>query len=121
MVTTFTLAAALTLVPGALAGERVPEAKEIGQMAKNAATPADHAKVAQSYAAHANNLDAKAARIEREIEASKPAPKSAMETKWPAMVVNARERKERLAMQARRAAEESRRLAGGTSCQAGRT
>ena len=106
-----TLAAALALVPGAFASDGVRNANELSQMAKNATTPADHARVARGYLTHAKSLDEKAGKLEREVEASKAGPKSAMETKWPAMVTASRDRKEQLAMQARRAAQESQRLA----------
>jgi hypothetical protein len=117
--TTLSLTALLTLAPGAIAGARLPEAKEIGQMAADARTPADHKQVAKSYVAYAKYMEERADKLDREVQAAKSGPKSAMETKWPAMVVNARERKVRLAMQARRAAEESRRLAAHHSKLAG--
>lgn len=111
----------LALTPGALAGERVPDSKEISQMAKNATTAADHERVAQNYLRHANVLDEKADKLERELNNEKVGPKSPMEIKWPAMVVNARERKERLAMQTRRAAKEAHQLAEHHSKLSGRT
>ena len=116
-----TLAAALALVPGAFASERARNAHDIAEMAKSATTPADHARVARGYLEHARSLDAKADKLERDVEAAKSGPKSAMEAKWPAMVTGSRDRKERLAMQTRRAAQEAQRLAEHHSKLAGRS
>lgn len=102
-------AAVLTLTPQALA-ERPASNTELSEMAEKASTPAEHARVARSYLVQSREMTAKADKLLREVEKSK-ANKSSMEAKWPAMVVNARERKEQLAAQLRRGAEESYQLA----------
>jgi hypothetical protein len=86
------------------------EASEIDKLAKEAKTVAEHARVAFHYDLRGKQLEEKADKIEREIRQQQASP-SAMATKWPAMVVNARERRAQTAMQARRAAEECYRLA----------
>jgi hypothetical protein len=87
------------------------EAADLGKLAKRANSPSDHLEVAKMYERRATTLDATADRLERELGREKATPPSVMETRWPAMVVNARERREQLAMQSRRAAEECFRLA----------
>jgi hypothetical protein len=118
---TIALAGVLALAPATIAAERGPDSKQVTQMAKNATTPADHEKVARHYLDLSKAQNEKAEKLEQEMKEMKAGPKSPMEVKWPAMVVNARERKERLAMQARRAAQESHRLAEHHSKQAGRS
>jgi hypothetical protein len=102
--------AALTLGVPAVGAERALESKDIEKLAKVAQSPAEHAKVAKHYRLRAESLTEKADRLEREVREQKASP-SPMAQKWPAMVVNARERKEQVAMQARRAAQESLMLA----------
>ena len=92
------------------AGTKPLDAAGIERMAKDAKSPADHARVATQYELRGKSLEERADKIEGEVRQDKAAP-SAMATKWPAMVVNARERREQSAMQARRAAEECYRLA----------
>lgn len=107
--------ALLAWSPAALRGtepvqQKPLEAAEIDRMAKSAKSAADHERVAAQYELRGKTLEARADGIEREIRKEQAAP-SAMATKWPAMVANARERREQTAMQARRAAEECYRLA----------
>ena len=97
--------------PGALAGERAANEKELTQMARAAASPAQHANVATQYMARAEALDAKADKLEQELRDSDTRAKTAMDQKWPGLMAGMRERKEKLAMQTRRAAQESRDLA----------
>ena len=80
---------------------------KIAQAAKDAKTSSEHAEVAKQYRDHAMSLEKKAAKLEREARVQDAGPTRALEQKWPAMVVNARERKAQLAVQARRAAQES--------------
>jgi hypothetical protein len=92
-----------------VAAEKPMEPKQIAQLAKDAQTSSEHAEVAKQYRTHAASLEQKAARYEEQVQDAGPT--RAMEQKWPAMIVNARERKAQLAVQARRAAQESYRLA----------
>ena len=94
-----------------VAAEKPMEPKQIAQLAKDAKTSSDHAEVAKEYRAHAASLEQKAVQYEQEARVQDAGPSRAMEQKWPAMIVNARERKAQLAVQARRAAQESHRLA----------
>lgn len=98
--------AALIVGMPAVAAESALGSKDIEKLAKVAQSPAEHAKVAKHYRLRAESLTEKADRLEREVRQQKASP-SPMAQKWPAMVVNARERKEQVAMQARRAAHES--------------
>ena len=102
---------ALMAVTPAVAAEKPMEPKQIAQLAKDAKTSSEHTEVAKQYRAHATSLEQKAVRFEQEARVQDAGPTRAMEQKWPAMIVNARERKAQLAVQARRAAQESYRLA----------
>lgn len=101
----------MTGAPAARADEAVLEAKAIAKMASEAQSGAEHEKVAKHYRLRAESLEAKANKLETEVRKQKAAPPNSMEAKWPAMIVNARERKERVAMQLRRAAQECYTLA----------
>lgn len=91
----------------ALAAE--PDAKRLAAMARAAATPAANADVARGYREWAAVLDEKAKNHEAEAEALAKAPGyNAMRYKWPALAAAPAERERRLAMQARRAANEAR-------------
>jgi hypothetical protein len=116
-----TLGAFAVMTPGALAVERVLEEKDIAKLAKAAESPADHARVAQQYLWRAKSLEGKADKIERELRSEREGWQPPLATKWPAMVENVRERKERVAMQARRAAKESLELAAQHSKLAGKS
>jgi hypothetical protein len=123
-VCSFLFGVLLTLGPatvnGAEPAQTAPrEAADLEKLAKRAKTPSDHSEVAKQYERRAVALEAKADRLEREIRAEKAMPPSVMETRWPAMVVNARERRGQLAMQTRRAAEECFRLAAQHRTMAG--
>ncbi len=87
------------------------EPKKLAQLAKDAKTASEHAQVAKQYREHAASLEKKAAKLESEARVQDAGPTRAMEQKWPAMIVNARERKAQMAVQARRAAEEAREVA----------
>ena len=113
----------LALIPAALSATELNKSETaavLERKAKEAKTPAEHSEVARQYELRARALDVKAESIEGEVRQQKANP-SAMETKWPAMVVNARERREQLAMQTRRAAQESYRLAEHHRTVAGET
>jgi len=101
----------LALTPAAPAAEKTLEPKKIAQLAKDAQTPAEHSEVAKQYRQHAVSLEKRAAKLEEEARVQDAGPTRAMEQKWPAMIVNARERKAQMAVQARRAAQESLTLA----------
>jgi hypothetical protein len=112
---TVAVGAMLALSPAAAsAGERRGEAPlesaAIAKLAKDAKTPAEHAEVATQYELRGKALEEQADRIARQLQDQKSSP-SAMAAKWPAMVANARERQEQIALQKRRAAEECYSLA----------
>ncbi len=76
----------------------------------DANTPKEHAQVAKTYRLRAEAQEAKAA--EHEANAKKMRNShNAMAHKWPAMVNNGWQRESQLAVQARRAAQESRAIA----------
>ena len=115
------LAVSPVTVSGAEPAKKAPlAAADLERLAQEAKTPADHAVVAKRYEERASSLLEKAEKLENELRRERAAP-SAMATKWPAMVNGARERKEQLAMQNRRAAEESTRLARHHRSLAGET
>jgi hypothetical protein len=87
------------------AAEPVLEAKAIERMSETATTASDHARVARQYRLRAESLEAKAADHEKEARRLR-AVHNPMATKWPAMGRAAEDRETRLAMQARRAAQE---------------
>jgi hypothetical protein len=97
----------LAVAPAAHAAENAPAPKQLEQMAKDARTASEHSDVAAKYRDRAMSLESKAQKLEREARVQDAGPTRAMEQKWPAMIVNARERKAQLAVQARRAAQES--------------
>ena len=101
----------LALTPAAPAAEKTVEPKKIAQLAKDAKTSSEHTEVAKQYREHAVSLEKRAVRFEEEARVQDAGPTRAMEQKWPAMIVNARERKAQMAVQARRAAQESLALA----------
>jgi hypothetical protein len=101
----------LALTPAAPAAEKTLEPKKIAQLAKDAKTSAEHSEVAKQYRQHAASLEKRAVQFEQEARVQDAGPTRAMEQKWPAMIVNARERKAQMAVQARRAAQESVTLA----------
>lgn len=115
------LGALLTVTaPGAFAESKTPDLKETAKMASRARTQSEHAVVAQRYLVHVSELERKAGLLEDEVRNWNPGPTAAMEQKWPALMQASRDRKARLAMQARRAAKESRDLALHHSKLAGR-
>jgi hypothetical protein len=99
------LAAGLWAAPfTARAAEPVMEAGKLEEMSKEANSPAEHAKAAKQFRLRAESLEAKAKKHEE--NARKRNSPNPMATKWPAMVRNGTDRESRLAMQARRAAQE---------------
>jgi hypothetical protein len=87
-------------------------AQKLQTMANNANTPAAHSEVARGYLEWAKSLDEKAAKHESNAERlARDAAYNPMKHKWPAMAAAPAERERRLAMQARRAANEARQLA----------
>lgn len=89
----------------AAAAEPVLEAKVIERMSETAVTASDHARVAKQYRLRAVSLEVKAETHEAEARKLR-AVHNPMATKWPAMGRAAEDRENRLAMQARRAAQE---------------
>jgi hypothetical protein len=96
--------------PALYGAEPVLEAKQIEQLAKKADSSEEHAVVAKHYRARAENLEAEADKLEREVRQRRSAT-NPMAAKWPAMTNSGIPKKERLAMQARRAARECLQLA----------
>lgn len=105
-------ATGLLLTMPAKAGiDPAKSADEIQTMAKNATSGSDHANVARHYRLRAEELEAKAKRHEEEARKLEKQPLPGMAYKWPAMVPRPAEKERRLAMQARRAANEASKLA----------
>jgi hypothetical protein len=104
------LAAGVSLTP-AQSAEPMLEAKVLEKMSKNAQTPEDHAKVAKQYRLRAESLQEKAEKHEADARKLRSTNANPMASKWPAMVNNGADRERRLAMQARRAAQECFELA----------
>jgi len=99
--------AAMLGLPAAAA--QAPAAERLQAMARTAATAPEHAEVAKQYRLHAEALDAQAAKQEEQVtKLARSA--GATADKWPAMANGHQEAKEK-AVQARRAAAESRKLA----------
>ena len=96
--------------PAAYSAEPVLAAKQIEQLAKKANTSDEHAAVAKQYRARAEMLEDEADKLEREVRQRKSAT-NPVAVKWPAMANGGVAKKERLAMQARRAAQECNQLA----------
>lgn len=108
MIRTMILVGVSTLVLGA---QTVNE-QNLQQMAKAATTSAQHSEVAKQYTLRAEQFEAKAKKHEAaaaELAARKG--NYAMSQKWPAMTQGPIDREKRLAVEARRAAEESLTLA----------
>ncbi|MDX1982163.1 MAG: hypothetical protein SFV51_17960 [Bryobacteraceae bacterium] len=98
---------ALSLTMGvSMAAEPIAEAKKLEAMATAAKTPAEHASVSRQYRLRAESFEAKAAVHEAEAKKLSERPRHAMDYKWPAMTNSGRDRERRLAMEARRAAQE---------------
>ena len=94
------MAVGLMVMPGTISGAESSDAN----------TPKEHAQVAKTYRLRAEAQEAKAA--EHEANAKKMRNSTnAMAHKWPAMVNNGWQRESQLAVQARRAAQESRAIA----------
>lgn len=98
-------------VPELRAAQPALDAKAVDRLAVDARSSTEHLSVAKHYRERAKSLEDKASKLERAVREEKTRPQSAMETKWPAMIVNARERKVQIAMQSRRAAQEALALA----------
>jgi hypothetical protein len=108
MIRAMILMGASTLVLGAQTGSE----KDLQQMAKSATTSAQHAAVSKQYTLRAEQFEAKAKKHEAnaaELAARKN--NYAMTHKWPAMIQGPIDREKQLAIEARRAAEESLTLA----------
>ncbi len=84
---------------------------DLKDLAAAASTPAEHAKVAKQYRAHAGQLEEKAQKHEAEARRLEAMPRPAIEHKWPAMGRQPWIEERKLAMQARRAANEARAIA----------
>lgn len=113
---TMTLAAAGTVaalilttagVDRAAAAEPVSETAKLHRMAKEANTAADHAQVAKLFRLQGEAMEAKAAAHEKKAKEFEARPKSPLAHKWPAMAPQQGREERALALQARRAAQES--------------
>jgi len=87
------------------AAEPVLEAVALEKMSAAAVTASDHARVAKQYRLRAESLETKAKQHEQEARRLGSG-HNPMAVKWPAMGRAAAERESRLAVQARRAAQE---------------
>lgn len=83
---------------------------ELQALEKTADTPAEHATIAKHYRLRAEALEAKAAEHERNVQRYSQAA-GAIAQKWPAMAPRNIQKEKDLALEARRAARESRELA----------
>lgn len=103
--------AGLAIMPADMHGsEPVKSSAALETLAKQASTPKEHAQVARQYRLRAEALEAKA--VQHEENARKMRTSSnPMAHKWPAMVQNNWQRESQLAVQARRAAQESHAIA----------
>lgn len=103
LILTFILAAGVTLAF---------DAERLQKQARAASTPSAHAEVARGYQQWADTLDAKAAKHEANVQRmAGDNGYNPIRHKWPAMAAAPAERERRLALQARRAANEARALA----------
>lgn len=88
------------------------DVKKLEAAAKSASTPAEHKKVASQYSERAEFFEAKAKKHEAEVERiSNSRNYNPMAAKWPAVANGPVDYHKRAAIQARRAAEESRQMA----------
>ena len=88
------------------------DVKKLESMAKSANTPAEHKEVASQYANRAEFFEAKAKQHDAEVERlTNSRNYNPMAAKWPAVASGPVDYHKRAAMQARRAAEESRQMA----------
>ncbi|MCW5966359.1 MAG: hypothetical protein KIT83_20145 [Bryobacterales bacterium] len=81
------------------------------RMAESAQCAAEHAEVARGYRLRAEQLEAKAVKHEKNATELEARPKGPMHHKWPAMAQKPWAKERDMAMQARRAANESQLLA----------
>lgn len=94
----------------AVAKQTPDSTAQLAALAREARTPSDHATVAKGYRLQAESLEAKAAEHEARVERlSKHQPP--VIHKWPAMGSGDLAKAKRQALDARRAARESRQLA----------
>lgn len=80
---------------------------QLARLAREARTPGEHAKVAKSYREQAEAFDAQAATHEARVAELSKSP-SPMAHKWPAMASPDMTKERQRAVEARRAARESR-------------
>lgn len=91
----------------AAAAEPVSEMAKLHRMAQEATTSADHAKVAKLFRLQGEAMEAKASTHEKNAKEFEARPKSPLAHKWPAMAPRQGREERALAVQARRAAQES--------------
>ena len=104
----------LTLAPaGVFGAEAMVDSNKLETMAANAKSTGQHAAVAKLYRLQAESFESKAKQHETEARELEARPGNAMDHKWPAMSSKKRdaEKARQLAVQARRAAQESFQLA----------
>ena len=106
--------------PAVMAEKTRVDDRQLDRNARTAQTPAEHEAVAREYVTRARALEQKAELIERELRDTRSGPANPMAYKWPAMA-GGRARQERMAVQTRRAAQESYALAERHSKLAGRS
>jgi hypothetical protein len=94
-----------------MAQEKVTKNATLEQMAEAAQTPAEHVKVSKQYRLRAEGFDLKAKQHEDEARKLEKQPRSPIEHKWPAMAKQPWIKERERALEARRAANESREIA----------
>lgn len=97
----------LAVIPAYAGSDLLPRPEILERMSEQASSPQEHAKVAKQYRLQALALEAKARKHEESARKLRNTPAHPMAAKWPSMVQNNWERESQLAMQARRAAQES--------------
>jgi hypothetical protein len=99
----------LMMMPVDVRGQQPRESSELEAMARTAATPEEHARVAKQYRLRAEQFEAKAATHEAAAKRMRIHP-NPLAQKWPSANSGA-EREVQLALQARRAAQENYKIA----------
>ena len=105
-----TLVLTVAVVLPITGAEPVVEASKLSALARDAQTPAEHAAVAKQYRLRAESFEAQAAEYEQSAKRRQQAA-GPMIHKWPAMAPPAVQKDKQKAVEARRAARESRELA----------
>lgn len=93
------------------ASDALNSTAKLEQMAEAAQCAVEHGEVAKQYRLRAEQLEARAVKHEKRAAELEAKPKGPMHAKWPAMARKPWVKERELAIQARRAAKESKQLA----------